>query len=198
MEEAEEQNTMPKWLPIPKVFWSDLNSRPFTNCVHCEANLIESGRPYVIEKAVKGFKNGVIYSTVFEYAMCIGCIDALRGELSEESRNNIEAFYTERIDFKSRMNHLSTRPPEEWLERCLISKKDIELSAECQLYGLCINDQMIYQEFPYVISGEVLDEVIHLISDKTLDELDRFKNDLTSGPPELRELLEKGGPRVFI
>jgi len=43
-----------------------------------------------------------------------------------------------------------------------------------------------------------LDKIVALISQETLDELDRFKDDLTSGPPELRELFEKGGPRVLI
>jgi len=195
---SEESDVYPKWLAIPEVFWSDLTKQPFNKCIQCETELLESGSTYVIEKAVKGFHQGVIHSTLFEYAMCIDCVTSLRGELSESSRKNIEEFYKRNVDFSERLKNLKGMQPEAWIEECLINKKTLDSHSECQLYGLCQGDQFIYQEFPYMISGEALDQVVDLISDETMDELDRFKNDLTSGPPELKELLEKGGPRVFI
>lgn len=188
----------PKWSDISKVFWSDLSSRPFDQCIDCQRNLLDDTVFYFIEKGVQGFQAGQISNTIFEYAICLECAQGMRTQLSAESLSNIQAYYSKNVDFKKRRQELSGKSEEEWLENCLIHKKPSTEAGECQLYAFCNGDQMLYQEFPYMIRGEALDELVDLISAETMDELDDFKNNLTSGPPELRELLEKGGPRIFV
>ena len=79
-----------------------------------------------------------------------------------------------------------------------IEDEEVNEEGECQLYALCQGDQMLYQEFAYMIRTEALDEMMDLLSAETLRQLDDFKDDLIDGPSEFKELLKKGGPKVLL
>ncbi len=184
--------------PIPKIFWSDLTSKPFENCVMCEKYLLGEGEHYLIEKALRGYKGLTATSTIFEYAMCIDCAEKMRATLSTDSKSKIDKYYSENINFDERRASLKDTPTEEWLKECVIDKKAASDGGEFQIYGQCFGKNLVVHDFPFMIRGEAIDRIIHLLSAETLDELNGFMEDLTSGPPEFQELLKVGGPKIFV
>ena len=183
---------------IHPLFWSDAEAAPFENCINCKMNLPESNTPYLIEKAVRGFDGEKVTATIFEYAVCVNCAQEMNLKLSKGSRERIESFFNERVNFQHRFNQLRDQDDEEWLRKCLVHHEEVNEEGECQLYALCQGDQMLYQEFPYMIRTEALDEMMDLLSAETLRQLDDFKDDLIDGPSEFKELLKKGGPKVLL
>jgi len=198
MNTSEDRQYFPRISSIPKVFWSDLENQPFQECINCQAKLVEGNTPYLIEKSVRGFNGNSISATVFEYAVCVACASQMQMKLSISSRSNITNYFKEHVDFENRLEELLSASDEDWLKKCLIKNKEVNGEEECQIYGLCQGEHFIYKEFPYMISGEALDEMMDLISAETLRELDDFKKELIDGPPELRELFDKVGPRMLI
>jgi hypothetical protein len=193
-----EQNRSPRTTEIPPIFWSDAEAAPFENCINCQCDLLESNAPYMIEKAVRGFDGEKVSATIFEYAVCMNCAQKMNMKLSVQSRQRIEAYFHTHVDFKERSKQLQNESDEAWLQNCLVHHKPVNQEGECQLYALCQGNQFVYQEFPYMIRAEALDEMMDLISAETLRQLDDFKDDLIDGPPELKELFEKGGPKVLL
>ena len=190
-----------KWTEIPKVFWSDLSNQPFEHCIHCEKYLLEEDTEYLIEKAIQSTEKEGVYSTIFEYAICFDCADQMKAQLSESSIQNINRFYAEHVDMDARREQLiahTENTERDWLKNCIVKHKPYQAGSEYQIYGQCSGKRFLYFDMPFMISGEAMEEMIELISDETMDELDRFKDDLISGPPEFKEILDKGGPRVFI
>lgn len=186
---------------IPKIFWSDLNNQPFNKCISCERNLLDEHVEYMIEKAFQSTNISGVNSTIFEYAMCFDCADQLRNQLSTSSLKNIDRFYAERANFESRRNKLisfNNLDIDLWLKDCIINQRPYQVGEEFQIYGQCVGKNFIYADMPFMISGQALEEIIELISNETMDELDNFKDKLTSGPPEFMELLNSTGARVFI
>lgn len=188
----------PRTSEIPPIFRSDAEAAPFEKCINCRCNLIESNTLYMIEKAVRGFDGEKVSATIFEYAVCMNCAQKMNMKLSVQSRQRIEEYFQARVNFQQRYEQLKEEKAEAWLQNCLIHHQPVNEEGECQLYALCQGSRIIYQEFPYMIRAEALDEMMDLISAETLRQLDDFKDDLLDGPPELKELFEKGGPKVLL
>ena len=55
-------------------------------CISCECELLNGDVPYMIEKALKPYNGFNSYSTVFEYAMCLKCMQGYQGDISDKSR----------------------------------------------------------------------------------------------------------------
>ncbi len=169
-------------------------------CISCEKELIKSNSTYVIEKAIKPFEGFRAHSTVFEYAMCMECALKMRSKISAQSAQAISDYFTKNIDLIGRYEldvdqaQFSIEP---WIDTCLVKGKNIRELGECQIYAQCQGDRLVIQEFPYMMSGQAIEEVMELISAETKEEFDRMKDDLVDGPSEFQDLLQ-GGPRVFI
>ncbi len=179
--------------PIPKLFKNDLTGDTFKKCVSCECRLEEEPQGYIIEKAIKPYLGFKSYSTVFEYAMCFSCVETMRNELSEESKTKVEAYFLEKANFNSRPEVLEGEEPqvEDWLNNCLVYNSEVNDLGECQIMAHCVGDEMIYHQFPYMISGQVSDDMLGLLSAKSKSDLDGFKDRVTGGPSEFMKLLEK-------
>ena len=185
--------------PLPRLFYCDLTGAPFDHCISCECELIESRTPYMIEKAIKPYNGLKNYATIFEYAMCMSCMMSYQSVISAHSMANIKKYFTTHVDFayRAELNRLEVFDNLDlWMERCLIKGSPVTSMYECQLYAQCEGDRLVMGEFPYTISGEVLDELIDILSPETKDAFDKLQQDLI-GPSEFQDLL-KGGPRVFI
>ena len=66
---------------------------PFRVCLECEVNLVASGDPYVIEKAFRVYPGFGTTDTIFEYALCLPCMERLYESYSKESRRAIEQYF---------------------------------------------------------------------------------------------------------
>ena len=186
-------------IPIPKVFFSDLTGVPIDQCISCECDLIKENKPYLIEKALKPYDGYQSYSTVFEYAICMPCAQKMQSSISKKSKINMQNYFSQNASYFRRAVQTLDIDADVMtkLDTCMIKNIPVKDLGECQIYAQCIGDRLIMGELPYMISGEVLDEVVELLSAQTLDDLDRFKDEVVGGPSEFQDLLQSG-PKVFI
>lgn len=77
--------------------------------------------------------------------------------------------------------------------------KDIEKNSinEYQIYAYCQGNKLIKNIPPYMISGQAIEEVLPLISEKTTDFLDGFYKEHFSPDPTLFEPVP-GNRLIFI
>jgi len=174
--------SLPLFVPIPPIFQSLEKDGPFEKCINCERPLLEDGVTYLIERAFKGTE------PIIELAMCLECHDKLAEELSEESRQNMTEFMKQRVDHKKRNKKLAKLPNvdqvETWLSECALTGAPAEDCHERQIYGLCLGDQMIFDQIPFMISGKAIEEMTELLSEKTKGWMRDFMDENFGMPPE--------------
>lgn len=190
---------IPDLIAIPKIFQADATGGYFEKCISCECSLLNDQVDYLIEKAFKAYDGLNNYATIFEYAMCWSCTEKMRQTLSIQSRTNISRFFERYTDLEGRRQQFREKSSDinQWLGRCAVSHVQAHDLKEFQIYGHCQGSDLILHHYPFMVSGQVMDDLIQLISNKTLDDLQNFTDELIGGPPEFADLL-KTGPRVFI
>ncbi|MEO9966281.1 MAG: hypothetical protein ABJF11_10865 [Reichenbachiella sp.] len=194
-----DNNRSLNYIEIPKLFYNDLTGAPMQKCISCERDLLDGIEPYMIEKALKPYDGLRSYSTVFEYAMCMQCMEGYQSKISKESMAKINDHFAANIDIENRRGLIENNQFDDldaWVNKCIITKTEVESTAECQIYAQCIGDQLIMADYPYMISGIAMEEIVKLLSPETLDEFGRLQEELI-GPSEFQDLL-KGGPKVFL
>ena len=115
--------TPPNHKPIPKLFHDDLTGAPMRLCISCECDLLIGDVPYMIEKAIKPYNGLKSYATIFEYAMCMKCMDGLKDKISKSSMQNINAYFTSNIDLKQRRDLIVNQYFDEyelWVSNCMV------------------------------------------------------------------------------
>lgn len=153
------------FLPIPDIFWSFETGKPIDHCKLCGRDLLEPGTNYLIEKA---FKNA---ETIFEHALCLPCYTECHASMSEDSRTRIRDYFTERVDMDARQeNFLASygTKHEKWISHCMVKGYPIREIDEYQIYGFCIDKDLIFSGAPYMICGDVIEEILELLSAETL------------------------------
>ena len=80
-------------IDIPDRFYSDAEGKPFENCQMCGKFLLTEGTTYVVEKAIKNYKDYDVNSTIFEFAVCIDCHTKVQQGMSDESLANLHRYY---------------------------------------------------------------------------------------------------------
>jgi len=166
---------------IPKILHSYATDEPFTNCIDCDKHLLEDGVTYMVEKAIKQYiKDGYSAQEVlFEYAICTECAEKVKQKMSKESREAIDNYMMGNHTFHNASNGSLN---------CMIKGGAVEEYQEYQVFSLFQGNNMMTPA-PMAIGSEALEELGQLISNETLDELDRLKGDYFGTPPELEELL---------
>ncbi|MGV3538755.1 MAG: hypothetical protein ACO1OQ_03035 [Rufibacter sp.] len=184
----------PDFQPLPFIFHSTETGQPFRQCLTCDCHLLEDGVPYLVEKAVRNYPEAELQDVIFEYAMCLGCAQQLREELSVESRQRIDAYFTQHINLVARREALLALPNplqlDNWLSHCLVTGTPRSQCTEYQIFAQCDGHDLIYGYMPYFISGLAMDEIQELVSPHTRQILDDFMDTHFGLPPELRELLQ--------
>jgi hypothetical protein len=166
----------------------------------CEKNLLEEGVQYRIEKAIKKYPDSDAISTIFEYAICNDCGVQANATLSKESKENIQLYFESHVDMYERREQLLEEKgmdTDEWLSHCAIKGTPLNEAEEYQIYAHCNGSDMLFSYWPMAISSQAIDEVAQLLSNETLDEIDRFTDQINDLPPELRDLF-KDRPLVVI
>ena len=174
---------------VPKIFHSDLTGAPICACALCNTELTEDV-DYMVEKAFKKAGTAVVH-TSFE------CIPVMQARMSEESKKNITEFFESKINLEKRFKEKIEEHQfeiDKWLNHCVVTNKSIDNIQEYQVYGQFKGNRLVYGLFPYTISGEVLDQIIHLISAKSLDEMNGFKDQIITPDPTLKELFPTRPP----
>lgn len=152
------------FIPVPEVFWSFETGQPMKRCKLCDCDLMAEGTNYLIEKA---FKNG---ETIFEHALCSECHGKCAAELSLDSRARIATYFEENSDIKGRFTEGMERfgtDPDQWIGHCMVKGYPLHDCGEYQLYGFCIDNDLVFTGAPYMLCGEAIDEILDLLSPET-------------------------------
>ncbi len=171
---------------IPKEFYSFETEQPFDRCIECEKYLLDEDTEYIIEKAVKSYEGYSAKDVVFDYALCMDCAERMRNDISQDSWKQMMKYFQENMDLQHRIEQYG-RSPEAGLQSCMIKKRSINDCNEYQIYAHCKGGKLNMENPPYMISGEVMEELLPLLSDKTIDEMNGFMNKHFSPDPSLME-----------
>ncbi|MCF6359162.1 MAG: hypothetical protein L3J29_00185 [Cyclobacteriaceae bacterium] len=189
----------PNLIDIPLAFYPFESSKPFSECMVCGINLSLDTVDYFIEKAIKNNIEYQIEDVVFEYAICSSCAQNMQQSISKQSMENMQAFFANHHQFMSKIQaHQQGQgePLEELLSKCSLHNEPIIAMSEYMMFGHFRGDKMISTTMPYILGGKAMDELSEIMSNETIDEMNRFKNEYFGGPMELEDLW-KGKP-VFL
>lgn len=179
-------------IPIPGEFYSDATGAPFERCLRCEKPLLVPGTEYFIEKAIRRYEKFDADDTIFEYAMCVDCHIALQDTFSEESRKRLDAYFQQHahmLEHHEKALRAGGTQIDAFISNCLIKKTSREASTEYQIYAHCDGDRMLLTVFPFMLSGEAIDEMVDLLSDKTIGEIGGLMDEFFDLPPDLKKKL---------
>ena len=193
MEEPEEHFET-HFAEIPKAFYSEATGKPFEQCSVCGKNLLKPGNWYMVEKAVKRYPKFNHQDVIFEYAICMECGVQMQEKLSKESKQRIQAYFNERVDFQKRAEALYAANDfglDSWAGRCIATGKPLVELTEHQMVATFNGNRMAYTQQPMMISAQAADEIVQLLSNHSLDIMNGFKDDITGMPPDLRELFKE-------
>ncbi|MDH5610399.1 MAG: hypothetical protein OEY56_13055 [Cyclobacteriaceae bacterium] len=83
------------------------------------------------------------------------------------------------------------------MDHCLITKTSIHDLKEYHLHAYCMGNQLFNQIPPYLISGEVNDELFSLLSNETIDFYNDFFTKHFSPDPNILEPNPTGRIIIF-
>ena len=184
---------------IPQAFYSDETNDPFMKCLNCECNLYDDETHYIIEKAIKRYKDYSSTDTIFEYAICQDCHDTFMKVYSQESLARIQVYFLENAQLGFKRHHLIDKLQdgvfeiEEWLSHCIIKGTPVNEMTEYQIGAQCVGNKMAVLEMPFLIGNEAMDEIMQLLSNKTVGEMNGFIDEFFGLPPDLKKLLKDTG-----
>lgn len=187
--------------PIPKDFYSFDTDKPFTNCLVCQTDLLSGEVDYFIEKAIRNYKDHGVSDVVYEYAICIHCAQKMNQQMSEESMLSLQSYFSRQTSFLMKIQEHTFRREDkseiDLPEECMITLKPKNELDEYMMYAQFRGDKMVKSTMPYLLSGQVMDEIAELLSNKTIDQLDDFMGEYFGGPPELEEIWKTRRPVFF-
>jgi hypothetical protein len=154
---AEDDDELEGPPPIPPELMSVYEKGPFKTCSYCSADLA-AGLPHVVEKVFRGTE------TIVEFALCLGCLESIRHDFSEESLAMMDRYVAER------------RPRAE-PECCLGCGRHREELSAYQLAGLCCAGYLMTPEV-MTICETCAESTQSRLSQKTRDRLDDFRRDV--------------------
>ena len=188
---------------IPQAFYSDETNAPFMKCLNCECNLLDNQTQYIIEKAVKRYKDYSTTDTIFEYAICLKCHQTFMDVYSRESLEKIQEYFFENINLDINREHLIEQLDDgifeidDWISHCVIKGTPLTEMTEYQIGAQCIGNKMAVSEMPFMIGNEAMDEIMQLLSNKTIGEMNGFIDEFFGLPPDLKKLLKDTGVLIL-
>lgn len=189
----------PNLLDIPEVFYPFESNEPFKECMVCSIDLTLGSIDYYVEKAIKNNVEYQVKDVVFEYAICSSCAQNMQKSISEESQQSMQLFFTNQTEFMNKIQAYQQGEGEELetiLSKCSLYGQPTEQMSEYMMLGHFRGDKMVATTMPYILGGKAMDELSELMSNETIDEMNKFKDQYFGGPVEL-ENLWKGKP-VFL
>lgn len=194
LDEGIELHQYPYYIEIPKEFYSEATGKPFEKCSVCEKNLLQPETWYLVEKAVKRYPKYNVQDVVFEYAICAECHSEMEQRISTESKQKMQAYMKERVDLEKRADDYYSRKDfdvENWINKCAVSKNIRADLKEYQIVASFNGDKLAFTVMPLMLGMKALDDMTQLLSNKSLDELNDFKDRITDMPPDLKELFKE-------
>lgn len=177
---------------IPEKFYSDAEGKPFDHCQICGKYLLKEGTPYVVEKALKNYKGYDFSSTIYEFAVCLDCHKKMQEKMSDESLGNLQRYYQNIMTEKSQqpmMIDVHNFNLDQWLSKCFFKGNEVKEMDEYQIVAQFDGDKMVLNMPPLVVGQQAMEEMSELLSDKTIDEMNGFRDKFLGPSPEIEELI---------
>ena len=179
-------------IDIPDRFYSDAEGKPFENCQMCGKFLLTEGTTYVVEKAIKNYKDYDVNSTIFEFAVCIDCHTKVQQGMSDESLANLHRYYQHIMTEKGNQPiviDVRNFNLDDWLSKCFFKGDEVKEMNEYQLVAQFNGNKMLMNMPPMIIGEKAMEEMAELLSDKTIDEMNGFREKFLGPSPEIEELI---------
>ncbi len=179
-------------IDIPKRFYSDVTEKPFHNCDICGKQLLNNNVSYVIEKVIKNYEGHDFSSTIYEFAICLDCHTNMQKSMSAESLQNLQNHYSKVMAEKGNepmMIDMRTFNMDDWLSKCFFSGGEIKDMKEYQIVGQFTGSKLIMNTPPIIIGHEAMKQMAGLLSEKTTDEMNGFRDKFLGPSPEMEELI---------
>ena len=190
---------MEHFIEIPKDFYSDGEGKPFENCLICGKDLLKGDVSYVIEKAMRNYDKYDFSSTVYEFAICTDCHQEQQNKMSKESIANMQLYYQEKVKEIGKQTvaiDLRNFDLKTWLSKCFFTNKPVSEMQEYQIVAQFKGNKMLMNMPPMVIGEDIINDMADLLSDKTIDEMNGFKEQFLGPPPEFEEFIY--GKRLIL
>lgn len=179
-------------IDMPDRFFSDEDGKPFENCQVCGKYLLDDGTTYMVEKAFKTYEGYDFDSTIFEYAICMDCHMKVQKSMSAESINNLQQFYFRVLAKKGKQPitiNLNDFKLDDWLSKCFFTGDAVNGMKEYQMVGQFKGSKMVMNTPPMIVGESAMEEMSALLSNKTIDEMNGFKEQFLGPDPEIEELI---------
>ncbi len=162
--------------PIPEVLHSFYEDRPFKSCTRCGESLADFEEGYRLSK---NFKKGEV---IIEYALCFPCLEGMMDEASDESKEALAKFHSERIRNVSGFDECSL------CDRTMSEARGDEYGLMAMCHGTDMFDSAM-------VCIECMEDMAEIISDETRQSWDRFKEENFPGvPADFEPMPSRPGP----
>ena len=78
---------------------------------------------------------------------------------------------------------------DDWLSKCFFKGDEIDGMKEYQVVAQFSGDKMVMTMPPMIIGERAMEEMAELLSDKTIDEMNGFREQYLGPSPEIEELI---------
>lgn len=174
---------------IPQIFHNSETGAPIERCLMCDTYLLDD-KEYIIEKAMVNYPGTGTTDLIWEFAMCMSCMDSVMSEYSKESHQAMNEYFMDNMNL-ARQNQLARDgnfDADEWLKSCLITGKTKNECSQFQLTVQCKGAKAIFNRTPFMISDEAMDVVTQLLSNETIDAMNKFRDEHFPPPEDLSPL----------
>jgi len=192
--DSEKTHIVKEFIEIPKLFYSTVTEKPFSNCISCDNYLLQPQSPYVIEKAIKQNLEYNTTDVIFEYAMCMECYQNINESISLESKTKMEQYFSENVDLNDRRKSLLKNEElsiKDWTSNCIIKGTHISELTEYQIACQCDGEYLLFTNMPFIIGNLALDEMMQLLSNQTIGEIRGFYDKFFSPDPDIKKLFDE-------
>ena len=179
-------------IEIPKRFYSDVTDEPFDCCNICGKYLLDNDVPYIVEKAIKNYDGHEFSSTIYEFAICQDCHGKMQQSMSKDSLQNLQGYYSSVMAAKGNepiMIDMRNFNMDDWLSKCFFNGGEISSMKEYQVVAQFKGKHLVMNTPPMIIGEEAMKQMAELLSDKTTDEMNGFRDQFLGPSPELEELI---------
>jgi hypothetical protein len=180
------------FVEIPNQLYSESTSQKFSFCIECDQYLLHSNIFYSIHKAIKSYKSYSTDDTIIEFAICRKCEIKLNNTYSKSSMKNLIGYYKQNFDYHGRtelLKNFDTQIMDKFISVCAFKNISIEKLEYYQIYSECRGSELIVSKFsPFILSEIAMEEMINLLSNKTIDSFNDFLDKFIGIPPEFKDV----------
>ncbi len=179
---------------IPQIFFNSKTNSPFEECLICNKKLLQVGCEYVVMKSYRYYKEFNKKDVTYELALCYKCHEMLYESFSEESLARLNTYWENHFKYSRQRKLMDSNNYnlDEWISCCACKAIEWNNTTSFHIYGDFVSDKMKFEApFPYMLSEEVFDDIVNLLSNHTIDSLTKLFEIYIDFPPQFKSIFSK-------